>query len=127
MPMRDYEPYDSPYATAARLHAAGVRFAFSTGGASTTRNLSFEAGMAVGYGLPAAAALHAMTLGAAEILGIDDRVGSIEVGKEATLIATSGDVLDFRSRVTDAWIDGREVDLMNRHRRLYETYNARPR
>ncbi len=127
MPLRNYEPYDTPYSAAARLHEAGVRIAFCTGGASNARNLAFEAGMAVAYGLPPAAAVRAMTLGPAEIFGVADRVGSIEVGKEATLIATDGDVLDFRSQVTAAWIAGQEVDLMNRHRRLYETYRARPR
>jgi len=127
MPMRGYEPYDVAYSAAAKLHEAGVQFAFSTGGASNARNLSFEAGLAVAYGLPPEAALRAMTLAPAEIFGVADRVGSIEVGKEATLIATDGDVLDFRSHVTAAWIAGDEVDLDNRHRRLYETYRARPK
>jgi imidazolonepropionase-like amidohydrolase len=127
MPLRNYEPYDTGYANAARLHEAGVRFAFSTDGASNARNLSFEAGLAVAYGLPAEAALAAMTLEPARIFGIDARVGSIEVGKEATLIATDGDLLDFRSHVVGAWIAGREVDLIDRHRRLYEKYDARPR
>jgi len=126
MPLRDDEPYDTAYATAARLHAAGVRIAFATGGASNARNLAFEAGLAVGYGLPREAALHALTLGAAEILDVDDRIGSIEVGKDATLIATDGDVLDFRSQVTAAWIAGRDVDLGNRHQRLYDKYRSRP-
>jgi imidazolonepropionase-like amidohydrolase len=126
MPLRRYEPYDTGYAGAARLRAAGVRIAFATGGASNARNLAFEAGLAVGHGLPRDAALHALTLGAAEILGVEDRVGSIEPGKDATLIAVDGDVLDFRSRVTAAWIHGRAVDLANRQQRLYERYDARP-
>jgi imidazolonepropionase-like amidohydrolase len=126
LPVHRDDPYDARYACAALLDAAGVRIAFATGGASNARNLPFEAGMAVAYGLPPEAAVEALTLGAARILGVDDRVGSIEVGKEATLIATQGEVLDIRSTVERAWIAGREVDLESRHTRLHERYRARP-
>lgn len=126
MPRRNYEAVHTPFETAALLHAAGVEIAFSTGAngfaASNARNLRDHAAMAVGSGLPEDAAVYALTLGAAKIIGVDDRLGSIEVGKQATLIATSGPLFDFRTGVTHAWIDGRSVSLEDRQRRLYERY-----
>ncbi len=83
--------------------------------------------MAVAYGLPHDEGLKAITLYAAEILGIADRVGSLEKGKDATLIVTDGDPLDIRSHVTLAFIQGRKVNLMNRHKRLYLKYKDKYR
>jgi len=125
-PRRNYEAVHAHFKTAALLHAAGVEIAFSTGAngfaAANARNLRDHAAMAVGSGLPEDAAVYALTLGAATIIGVDDRLGSIEVGKQATLIATSGPLFDFRTGVTHAWIDGRRVSLEDRQRRLYERY-----
>jgi len=127
LPLRDYEPYDTPFTAAAKLHAAGVRVVFGTGGASDVRELPRLAARAVAYGLPEAVGVRALTLTAAEILGVEDRYGSLEPGKSATCILVEGDLLDVRMRVRRAWIDGREVDLENRHTRLYEKYRGRPR
>jgi imidazolonepropionase-like amidohydrolase len=116
---------------AARLHAAGVQFAFSTGsgqsGAANARNLPFEAAAAVAYGLSPDVALRAITQTPAEILGLGARLGTLEPGKDATLIVTDGDPLDIRSHVLRAFIAGHEVSLDNRQSRLYEKYRARPR
>ncbi len=126
---RRAEPYDAVATAAAELHAAGVRFALGTGmtpyGTYNARQLPQIAGMATGAGLPADAALRALTLDAATILGVGDRLGSIEPGKEATLIAADGDILDIRTRVSHAWIRGEEVNLDNKQLRLYERHKDR--
>lgn len=131
LPRRRYERLHTPFQNAARLSKAGVRIAFGTGGngfvAANARNLKRHAAQAIGHGLPKAAALRALTLGAAEILGVEHRLGSIEVGKEATLIATERELFDFRSKVTRAWIAGRAVSLRDRQLELYEKYRKRPR
>lgn len=128
-PSRDWEPYDTAYTAAARLHEAGVKFAISDGGgAANARNLPFEAAMAASFGLPREEALRSVTLSAAEVLGIDDRVGSLESGKEATFMVTDGDPLEIRTRIARAWIAGQEVDLSaDRQKELFEKYNNRPR
>lgn len=130
LPEHDWEAYDANFAAPARLHAAGVTFALATGvgagGAAGVRNLPDQAGMAIAFGLPAEAALRAVTQWPAQILGVGDRMGSIEVSKRAHLIATDGDPLDIRTHVTRMWIDGREVSLSSRHTRLYDKYRTRP-
>ena len=78
-----------------------------------------------GFGLPREAALRAITLSPAEIFGVSDALGSIEVGKAATLILTNGDILDHRTNITNVIIDGRETSLDNKHQRLYDRYKAR--
>jgi imidazolonepropionase-like amidohydrolase len=118
--------YDEPYSTPGLLHAAGVRFAIATFNSSDVRTLPYEAAMAVPFGLPREAALRAITVSPAEILGIGDRFGTIEVGKAANLLVTDGDPLEIQTRVEHLIIDGREVSTMNRHRELYERYRARP-
>jgi imidazolonepropionase-like amidohydrolase len=83
--------------------------------------------MAVAFGLPRDRALRAMTLEPARLLGVGDRVGSLEAGKDATLFLADGDILDLRSRVVAAYLDGRALDLSDRQKRLYERYRNRPR
>ena len=90
------------------------------------RNLPFNAGTAAAYGLTKEEALTAITLNAAKILGIDDRTGSIEVGKDANIIISEGDILDMRtSIITDAFIQGRNVSLENKQKQLYERYKSK--
>lgn len=132
LPSREDDPYDAPYAAAANLHAAGVRLAIASGGggggAWAARNLPYQAAMAAAFGLPREDALRAITLDAAEILGVGKELGSIEVGKSASVILTDGDPLEIRTRVLASWIDGRSVALEeNRHDRLYRRYASRPR
>jgi len=124
------EAYDTAYSLPEKLRQAGVRFCISNGGggfgASNTRNLPYQAGMAAAFGLPRDVALKAVTLYPAQILGFGDRLGSIEVGKSASLILTDGDPLEIRTRVLRVFIDGREADLGNKHQRLYDKYRSRP-
>jgi imidazolonepropionase-like amidohydrolase len=131
LPARQYEFYDTPFTLPARLEAAGVKVLFSTSpggfGAANARNLPHEVGKAVAFGLSREAGIRSLTLTAAEVLGAGDRLGSIDPEKDATFFLVDGDPLEVRSDVRRAWISGREIDLMNRHRRLYDTYRARPR
>ena len=126
LPRRESDPYDAAYANAARLHAAGVRFAIVSDDASQSRNLPYEAAMARAYGLPAAAALRAITLSPAEIFGVADRMGSLEVGKDADLFVATGDIMDHRVSVTHVFIDGLPQSLDTRHTRLYQQFKDRP-
>ncbi|MCH8922679.1 MAG: amidohydrolase family protein [Planctomycetes bacterium] len=130
LPRRRHEPYDTPFTVPARLHKAGVRFCISGSGrfgASTLRNLPYQAAMAAAHGLPEDEALKSITLYAAEILGAGDRVGSLAAGKDATLFVADGDILEIPTHVTAAYIQGRVVDLSNRHTRLYQKYQQRYR
>ncbi len=125
-PGGDHEPWDSVYRNAAVLDQAGVRFCFATGGASLAKLLGIEAGMAVAYGLDARRALEAVTIDAARILGVDDRLGSLERGKAADLIVTSGDPLQADNSVVAAFVAGHPVDLSNRHTRTDRKFLSRP-
>ncbi len=128
LPSRRHSAYDEAYTLPARLKKLGVRFClagYDRFSASAVRNLPQHAGTAAAFGLDPADAVRAITLDAAEILGISDRLGSLEPGKDATLIVTNGDVLEIATRVERAWIAGREVDLDSRHKRLYRKYRAR--
>lgn len=126
LPSRESDPYDAPYANAAVLQRAGVRFAIGTDDAQFARNLPYEAAMAAAYGLPPAEALRAITLAPAEIFGIADRLGAIAPGRDATLVLATGDILDARTQVTHVLIDGVLQPLETRHTRLYERYKDRP-
>jgi imidazolonepropionase-like amidohydrolase len=124
------DPYDAMYANAARLAEAGVKVVIADSGddANTEdRNIPFQAGMAAAFGLPKQEALRAVTLYPAQILGLDDALGSIEPGKSASLVLTDGDMLEIRSNVLQEWIDGRAVDLESRHTRLWKKWRDRPR
>ena len=126
MPSGPDEAYDEAYANPGKLHAAGVKIAFATFNSSNSRTLPYEAAQAVPYGLPHDAALEAVTKNAAEMLGLDDRIGSIEEGKLANIMITDGDPLEIQTHVTDLFILGRGVSLDNKHQALYEKYRARP-
>jgi len=126
LPSRESDPYDAPYANAAALHRAGVRFAIVTDDSENVRNLPYEAAMAAAYGLPEAEALRAITLSPAEIFGAADRIGSITPGRDANLVLATGDILDTRTQVTHVFIDGASQPLETRHTRLYERYKDRP-
>jgi imidazolonepropionase-like amidohydrolase len=125
LPLEGYDPFDAPYACAAKLHQAGVRFCIRSGGAANTRNLPYEAAMAASYGLPTAEALKATTLYPAQILGVADQLGSIEQGKRANLVLTNGDLLQASTQVLALWIDGRPLEPTSKHTRLYERYRER--
>jgi imidazolonepropionase-like amidohydrolase len=97
--------------TAGRLAAAGVRFAFQSGGMTTMTDFLSNAAKAVEAGLSRDEAVRALTLRPAEILGVASQLGSIEVGKIANLTVTRGDLLDRNRRVTHLFIDGRQIEL----------------
>lgn len=122
-PERQHEGYDGAYSMPARLHAAGVKFAISGGaGALYSNRLPYEAGVAVAFGLPEAEALKAVTINAAEMMGVSDKVGSLDVGKEATLLITTGTPLDMTSNIEQAYIQGREINMMDIHKFFFEKY-----
>lgn len=124
LPSTEDDDVDQPFKTPAQLQQAGVLFALNdTHDESRYRNLAFNAGTAAAYGLSKEQALQAITLNAAKILGIDDRTGSIEVGKDANIVVSEGDILDMESSiVTKAFIQGRDVSLDNKQKQLYERY-----
>jgi imidazolonepropionase-like amidohydrolase len=131
LPMREDDGHDAAYRLPALLAEAGVKFCLSTAGrrggtATGVRNLPLQAGQAVAYGLPKADALRAITLSTAEILGVADDLGSLEIGKKATLIVSEGDILDpVTHNVVLEFIEGRRVDLDNRHKELYRKYQRK--
>lgn len=126
LPSREDEDVDMPFKTPKILSDAGINFALSINDMWQQRNLPFQAGHAVGYGLDYEKAVQAVTLNPAEIMGIEDTYGSLETGKSATLFISKGDVLDMRTcEVEQAFIDGREIDLNNKHKALYEKFKAK--
>jgi hypothetical protein len=128
LPRRRSDGYDTAYAVPAELEKAGIRFCISGRarfGANQTRNLPYHAAAAVAFGLSAEEALKAITLYPAQILGVADRVGSLENGKDATLFVSDGDPLDTPTQVTAAWIRGRKVDLNDKHKTLFHKYEAK--
>jgi imidazolonepropionase-like amidohydrolase len=121
------DPYDEIYANPGVLAKAGVTIAFQTNDAHSSRDLPYNAALAEAYGLPADDALKALTINAAQIFGVADRLGSIEPGKEATLIVTDGDPLDARYGPKYVFIRGELVPFNDRHTVLYEEFRARPK
>jgi imidazolonepropionase-like amidohydrolase len=129
LPMRRWEGYDTPFTTPLKLYEAGVSFCIAGSGspfqAANERNVPYHAATAAAYGLPKEEALRAITIYPARILGVADKVGSIEVGKDATLIITDGDPLEITTHVERMFIQGRDIDLSSRHTQLYEKYKIK--
>lgn len=128
-PFRSDDDYDQAYKLAQQLQDAGVQWCMSPGGSSwSARNLPFYAGFAVSFGLNKESALRAITLSPAEILGVDSQIGSLDIGKKATLVASEGDILDpITAKVTKMWIGGRRIDLDNKQLQLYRKYSQKGR
>lgn len=125
---RESDPFDVAYTLPERLRVAGVKFCIAGSGrfeASNVRNLPYHAATAVGYGLPLDEGVKSITLSAAEILGIADKVGSLDVGKHATLFVSTGNPLDTETQVEAAYIGGRKVDLTSKHTRLNDKYKEK--
>jgi len=129
-PSHDQDGYDVNFRAPEVLHQAGVTVAFGMGASSfnaaLAKNLPYVAAQAVAFGLPEDEALKGITLYPARMLGVDQRLGSIEPGKEATLFVCDGNILDLRANVKRLWIAGQEISLETRHTRLYEKYKNRP-
>jgi len=124
LPSAEDDDVDQPFKTPAMLQKAGVLFALNDENEETRyRNLPFNAGTAASYGLTKEQALQAITLNSAKILGIDDKTGSLEAGKDANIVVSEGDILDMRtSIIVHAFIQGREVSLDNKQKQLYDRY-----
>lgn len=128
-PQYNADDVDLPYKLPKLLQDEGVLFCLENSGRMAemgTRNLPFYAGTAIAYGLTYEQGVQSITLNAAKILGIDDSCGSLEVGKDATIIVSDGDALDMKSNhISSAWIQGRQIDLDNRQKRLYRKYKQK--
>lgn len=124
LPTSDDDDIDQPYKAASALQKAGVLFCLNDDDPQNRgRNLMFNAGTAAAYGLGKEGALQAITLNAAKILGVADKTGTLEVGKDANIVISEGDILDMKSSiVTDAFIQGRAVAITSKHKQLYERY-----
>lgn len=129
LPLRRWEAYDSVYSNAAQLADAGVTIVIANDGnpmaSANERNLPYQAASYAAYGLGKDAALRAITLTPAEILGVAERMGSLDVGKDATLFVADGEALDIRSHVLRAWIQGHEISLENRQTELRDKYQRK--
>ena len=127
-PNRPHEGYDAAYSRAAQLYKAGVKFAISGGSGSLyTDRLPYEAGVAVAFGLPEEEAIKAVTINAAEFMGLSDRLGSLESGKQATFLITTGTPIDMTSDILQAYIQGRELDMNDIQKHFFEKYMEKVR
>ena len=125
LPVENWDPYDAPFTCAAHLYEAGVPFCIRSAGGSNTRNLPYEAAMAVSYGLPPEEGLKAVTLYPAQILGVADRLGSLEPGKIANFFLCDGDPLQAYTQVYALFIKGEPLEPTSKHTRLFERYRQR--
>ncbi len=128
LPMHASDPYDAAYTLPERLRQLGVQYCIASVGkfaGTGVRNLPYHAANASAFGLPIEDALKSITLYPAQILGVDDRVGSLESGKDATLFVCSGDPLDVSCSIDLAFVQGRQVDLNDRHKRLRDKYEQK--
>jgi imidazolonepropionase-like amidohydrolase len=119
------DPVTAAWENAGILYAAGVKVAFGTDDVANVRNLPYHAARSAAYGLPRDAALRGVTLTTAEVLGLEDQMGSIDVGKRADLIVTTGDPLQIVTQVERAFIAGEEVSLESKHTRLWKAFRDR--
>jgi imidazolonepropionase-like amidohydrolase len=126
LPHGEDDPYDQAFTLPLECYKAGVKFAFGTFENQFVRDLPYQAATAVAFGLPQEEALKAVTINPAEIWGVSDQVGSIEKGKLADLVVTTGDILEIQTQMKHVFIKGQDVDLTNKQTRLYEKYLARP-
>ena len=126
LPVRDDDDYDYLFEAPAKMAQAGVKFAISTGdNGAMVSELPFQAGLAAAFDLPKDEALKSVTLYPAQILGIADRLGSLETGKIANVVITSGDILEPRTNVKYVFINGRLLPLTSRHTELYDSFKNR--
>ncbi len=126
LPVRDDDAYDMLFEGPSKLQQAGIRFAVSTGDqGAEVRDLPYHAGLAGSFGLSKEEALKSVTLYPAQILGVSDRLGSIEVGKMANVVVADGDILDPRTNIKYMFINGRMIPLTSRHTELFDSFKDR--
>lgn len=123
---KEWERYDAVYKMPGELAKRGVKIAFASFDAHQVRNLPYAAGFAVAFGLPYDEAMKALTLYPAQIWGVDDQLGSLDVGKTANVVVAKGDPLDVKTDVKHVFIQGREMPLVNRQTELRDRYSNRP-
>jgi imidazolonepropionase-like amidohydrolase len=125
-PERQWEEYDRSYSLPAMLYQAGIEYCIAGDfNSAYAARLVHHSAAAVAFGLPQEEALKALTLYPARILGIDDRMGSIEKGRDASLIIADGNLLELSTRIEQVYIQGRKIDMQDKHRRLFERYQQR--
>ncbi|RYG34731.1 amidohydrolase, partial [bacterium] len=120
----EYDPYDTPMAFGTLLRRAGIAFAFASEDWETAMNLPLRVGRMCAFGLPHDAAMRALTLDSAKILGLDRDYGSLEAGKVANVIVTDGDPLEATTSLRFLFIEGKPVPLVSRYTELYKRYKA---
>lgn len=126
LPVRNDDAYDYLFEAPAKMQAAGIKYCISTGdGGAEVRDLPYHAGLAGAFGLSKDDALKSVTIYAAQVLGIDDRMGSIEVGKVANVVVADGDILEARTNIKYVFINGRMVPLTSRHTELFDSFKDR--
>jgi len=126
LPVRDDDAYDLLFEAPSKMQAAGIRYCISTGnGGAEVRDLPYHAGLASAYGLSKEDALRAVTIYPAQILGLGDKLGTIEVGKVANIVVTDGDILEPRTNIKQMFIAGRLIPLTSRHTRLFDSFKDR--
>ena len=126
LPAEEDDPYDQPADTPAMLYKAGIKFSLASFSNEFSRNLPYQAAAAVAFGLPKEEAMKAITVNAAQILGVANQVGTIEEGKSADFMMVDGDPLLEQTQVKQLFIKGMDVNLDNKQHRLYEKYLNRP-
>ena len=131
LPMRRNSDYSETYELPHILHQAGVSFCISTSGSAFqsahVRDLPNHAAMAAAFGLPRDEAIRSITLSAAEILGVDDRIGSLDVGKDASLFIANGDILEITTQVEQVFINGTTTDMNDKQKTLYHKHQEKYR
>jgi imidazolonepropionase-like amidohydrolase len=122
---KEDERYDAVYSLPAQLYKRGVKIVFASYSAHNVRNLPDQAGFATAFGLPYEEALKAITLNAAEVWGVAEQLGSLDVGKTANVVVANGDPLDVKTDVKQVFIAGREVPMTDRQVRLRDEYSKK--
>ncbi|MGB5014995.1 MAG: amidohydrolase family protein [Pyrinomonadaceae bacterium] len=126
LPVRDDDAFDYLFEAPAKMQAAGIKYSISTGdGGPEVRDLPYHAGLASAYGLSKEDALKSVTLYAAEVLGVAEKMGSLDVGKVANVVVTDGDILDPRTNIKYMFINGRMIPLTSRHTELFDAFKDR--
>ena len=122
IPTRQSDAYDAAYANPGIMQKAGVKVALKTGDTENSRNLPYHAGFAASYGMGREEALKAITINAAEIMGVGNEIGSIEVGKKANLFVSTGDPFETSTQILNVFIDGYLVPMTSRQTELYDEF-----
>jgi Amidohydrolase family len=127
LPNRSEDDYDFPYRLPGLLARAGIKVAICDGlGSWNVRNLPFQAGQAVAFGMSKEDALRSVTLWPAEMFGVGDKLGSLDIGKKATIVVSKGDIMDYTThKVVYEFIGGRSIILESKQTELYEKYRNR--